>query len=79
MQHKKQKDTITNKPKKTINQKIIEILNTKNHIYKIPVKIETEQETMIKKIIGKNQNNLITIDNELIKIEDIVDIEIYEE
>lgn len=63
---------------KTINQKIKEIFNTKKYIYKIPVKIETKTNTQTTKIIGKNKNSIITIDNQLIKIEDIINIEIKE-
>ena len=64
---------------KTIHQKINEIINSRNYIYKIPVKIRTENDEIITKIIGKNKNNVITIDNKLIKIETIQNIEIYEE
>jgi len=68
----------TNRVTKTINQKITEIMNTKKYIYKIPVKITTTKEEIITKMIGKNNTNIITLDNQLIKIEDIKDIEIYE-
>ena len=64
-----------NYPKKTVNQKIREILNTKNHSYKTPVKIKLKDSTKQVEIIGRNTKNLITIENELIKIEDIIDIE----
>ena len=63
---------------KTINQKINEILKSKQYTYKIPVKIKTEKGEITKNVIGKNNHNLITIDNELIKIDDIIDIEISE-
>lgn len=64
----------------SITQKINKILNTKNHIYKIPVKIKIKdtEEEIITKIIGKNKTNIITIDNELIAIKKIEDIEICE-
>lgn len=64
---------------KSINQKINEIMLEKKHVYKIPVKIKTKDKELIKTIIGKNNKNLITIENELIKIEDIIDIEIENE
>lgn len=67
----KQEKTI----QKTINQKIKEIMNEKNHSYKIPVKIKTKEKSVVKNIIGRNTKNLITLENELIKIEDIIDIE----
>ena len=65
----------TKYPEKTINQKIKDIMNKKNNSYKIPVIIKTKEKIMEKEIIGKNTKNLITINNELIKIEDIIDIE----
>ena len=71
----KKEITKTKIPTKTVNQKIREILNRKNHSYKIPVKITTQNGTTEKNIIGANQKNLITIENELIKIEDIIDIQ----
>ena len=61
-------------PNKTVNQKINEIMRSKNNSYKIPVSITTEDGVVIKNIIGKNSKNLITIDNELIAITDIIDI-----
>lgn len=64
---------------KTINQKIKEIMLNKKHEYKIPVKIKTKDQELEKYIIGKNNQNIITIDNELIKIDDIIDIEIKKE
>ena len=72
------KKAIINLENKNINQKINEIINSKKHIYKIPVKIKTETEEINTKIIGKNKNNIITIDNKLIKIETIKNIEICE-
>lgn len=61
---------------KTVNQKIKEIMNTKKYVYKIPVIIELKDKEITTNIIGKNNKNIITIDNELIKIEDIKNIEI---
>lgn len=63
---------------KTITQKINEIIKSNNYIYKIPVKINLENEEIITNIIGKNNKNIITMDNKLIKIEEIKNIEIYE-
>lgn len=47
----------------------------KNKIYRKEVKITLKDKTLIKNIIGRTSNHLITIDNELIKIEDIIKIE----
>lgn len=67
------------KPVQQITKKINEIMNTKNYIYKIPVKIILEDKEITTKIIGKNNTNIITIDNQLIQINKIKNIEIYEE
>jgi hypothetical protein len=57
-----------------INQKINNIFNSSRYVYKADVEIKLKDKTIIKKIIGKNDYNLITIDNELIPIENIIDI-----
>lgn len=59
-----------------INQKIRTIFNSKNYIYKADVELTQKGEKVIKKIIGKNGNYLITIDNEMIPIETIEDIKL---
>lgn len=60
---------------KNINQKIKEIFDSPKYVYKADVLITMKDKKIIKKIVGKNQNNLITIDNELIPINDIINIE----
>lgn len=60
---------------KNIDHKINELFKSSKYVYKIDVKITTDKSIKIYKIIGKNNNNLITIDNELIPIEKIIDIE----
>ena len=60
----------------TVNQKLKNIFNSNNFVYKMDVEITTNKGTFIKRIVGKNKKNLITIDNELILISDIVDIKI---
>lgn len=59
---------------KNINQKINDIFSSYKYVYKADVIITTESGEITKKIIGKNNNNLITIDNELISIDTIKDI-----
>lgn len=59
----------------TVNQKINEIFNSPYYIYKADVDITLDNGKVTKKIIGKNQRNLITMDNELIPIDTIRDIE----
>lgn len=59
-----------------INKKINKIFTSTNYIYKADVKITTDTEVLIKKVIGKNNKNIITLDNKLIPIDIIKDIEI---
>lgn len=72
------KNNIKNNKLKNINynieQKINNIFKSPNYVYKIDVVIETDEETIEKRIIGKNRKNLITIDNEYIAIDKIRDI-----
>lgn len=63
-------------PKKNINQKINDIFNSPNYIYKADVTIKLKNETITKRIVGRNSTHLITMENELIPISDIVDINI---
>jgi len=67
--HIEEKDT-----SKNINQKIKEIFNSSNYIYKADVEIEVNGKKMIKRIVGKNSTHLITFDNELIPITSVTDI-----
>ena len=67
----------TNSPKPSkqeINKKIDNIFKSKNYIYKIKTKIKTKNGDRKETLIGKTNNNLITINNELINISDIIDI-----
>lgn len=59
---------------KNINQKLHDIFASPRYVYKADVKIVTKSGTITKKIIGQNNTHLITIDNELFPISDIVDI-----
>lgn len=71
------KDEIDNKKGQypNINQKINSIFNSTKYVYKANVEIKLKDETIKRKIIGRNNLHLITIDNELIPISDIIDIE----
>lgn len=66
------------KPKKkdniNVGVKINKIFNSTRYVYKANVVIELNDKTVTKKVIGKNDDSLITIDNELIPISDIKDI-----
>jgi hypothetical protein len=57
-----------------IEQKIYNIFNSKDYIYKADVTIVTKDGLVNKRIVGKNKDNLITIDNEYIPISSIRDI-----
>ena len=58
----------------SIDKKINNIFNSYDYVYKADVTIITDTETLKKRIIARNKNNLITIDNEYIPISIIRDI-----
>lgn len=60
--------------KKSVIQKINEIFSSPNYIYKANVEITLKDKKVTKRIIGRNKNYIITMDNELIPIVDIIDI-----
>lgn len=61
---------------KSIREKINKIFASANYVYKANVKIITKNGEYTKKIIGRNKNYIITMDNALIPIEDIINIEV---
>lgn len=65
---------VNNKDNYTVEQKIYNIFNSPNYIYKIDVTIVTDTATLNKRIVGKTKTNLITMDNEYIPINTIRDI-----
>lgn len=60
---------------KNINQKINSIFSSPDYVYKAEVKIKFKDREVIKKVVGRNHSNLITMDNEVIPIKEIIDIE----
>jgi len=68
----KVKDNLV-KPK-NVYQKINDIFNSSRYVYKADVELTLKDGVVTKRIVGKNANHLITIDNELIPISDIIDI-----
>lgn len=58
-----------------INKKINEIFASPNHVYKSKVHITLKDKSIDTQIVGKTNINLLTLDGNLIKITDIVDIE----
>lgn len=71
---KKEEKDRTIKIEKNIHQKINEIFSSPNYVYKADVIITTNEGDLEKRIIGKNGNSLITINNEIISIDRIKDI-----
>lgn len=69
-------DTKNIMPELNINQKINKIFSSTKYVYKADVRITLEHEQIECRIIGKNANHLITIDNKLIPISSIKDIEL---
>lgn len=57
-----------------IESKIRDIFNSPNFIYKADVFIVRNGRELKKRIIAKQNNNLITMDNEIIPISEIDDI-----
>ena len=62
----------------TLNQKINKIFGSSRYVYKADVDITLKEGKVSKRVIGRNKNELITMDNELIKISDIIDIDFSE-
>jgi len=59
---------------KNVLQKINEIFASPNYIYKANVEITLKDKKVTKRIIGRNKDFIITMDNTLIPINDIIDI-----
>jgi len=58
----------------SIDKKIDDIFNSPDYVYKADVTIVTDKDTIQKRIVARNKNNLITINNEYIPISIIRDI-----
>lgn len=69
---------VTDKKKKyssiSVEKKIDNIFSSYDYVYKADVIIETDSETLRKRIVARDKNNVITIDNEYIPISIIRDI-----
>jgi len=59
---------------KNVREKIRSIFNSNNYIYKADVEIVLDDKTINKRIIGMQNDYLLTMDNEKINIKDIIDI-----
>lgn len=58
----------------SIDKKIDNIFKSPDYVYKADVTIITDTETLKRRIIARNRNNIITLDNEYIPISIIRDI-----
>ena len=57
-----------------VRKKLQEIFNSPKYVYKANVIIKTNDGIIEKTIVGMNNDEILTFDNEKIKIEDILDI-----
>jgi hypothetical protein len=60
--------------KRNVLQKINAIFSSPNYVYKANVEITLKDKKVTKRIIGRNKDYIITMDNDLIPIVDIIDI-----
>jgi len=63
---------------KNINQKIVDIFRQGKAVYKIKVHITTNDGITTKYLIGRTDGAVISMDSEVIKISDIIDIKLAE-
>lgn len=59
---------------KNIDEKLKRIFASTNYVYKLNVTIITNKEPIKTTIVGKTNTNLITYDNKLIPLKEIIDI-----
>ncbi len=59
---------------RTVSQKISAIFSSPNYVYKADVHIELKDGSMDKRIVGRNEKYLITMENDKILLDDIKDI-----
>lgn len=57
-----------------IEEFINKLFNEKKHTYKIKLEIKTKKKIYKTSIISKNRKSIITIDNEIIPIKEIIEI-----
>ncbi len=61
----------------TVREKIKELINQNSYIFNTKVEIVTDDKERSCQIAGVVNNHIITMDNEIIKIDDIKDIKIF--
>jgi len=64
------------KDMKQVIRKINEIFSSRNFVYKKDVEITTDQGVLLKTLVGKTEQSLLTMDGEVIPISKIIDIKI---
>ena len=72
--YEKSDDRIIETDNIDIKMKIKEIFNSPNYVYKALVEVKTKKGTVTKQVIGHNKEYLLTLDDDKILIDDIVDI-----
>jgi len=60
----------------TIEEKLTFIFNGMGYSYNIPVTITTKDKVYKTSLVTKTKNNLITLDNDVIKINDIISLDL---
>ncbi len=60
--------------KLSVNEKIDKLFNRNGYVFNVGVKIITDKKEYQTKVAGKVNNNLVTMDNDIIQINDIKDI-----
>ncbi len=68
------KDDVTLNDDLTAKEKIEKLFNRNGYVFNVLVEIVTSKKTYHTKIAGKVNNHLITLDNDIICINDIQDI-----
>lgn len=58
-----------------VEEQLSRIFNGIGHSYNIPIIIKTSDKVYETSLIAKTSNNVITLDNDLIPIKDIINIE----
>lgn len=73
---KEKEEIISNKGNRnlSVDDKLKKLFNTDGYVFNVDVKIITSEKTYNTKIAGKVNNHLITLDNDVININDIKDI-----
>lgn len=65
---------IRNTKNSTIEEELENIFNTLGYSYNIPVEIKTTKEIYHTSLVAKTKENVLTIDNQIIPIKEIIQI-----